>query len=132
MDKGNTVVILNRKDYVCKMKNTLNDRSKFKKVYVDHDKILNDSIHMEKRVTDVLKNLRAKREISTEQCKNLRFLGSGPAIMYGLAEVHKLRSNWDFGWELALKVGVIFFRWDLKSPLKKIVNTNLKKKKKEK
>ena len=24
-------------------------------------------------------------------------------------------SNWDFGWELALQVGVIFFRWDLKT-----------------
>ena len=38
-DKGNTVVILNRKDYVCKMKNILNDSSKFHKVYIDHDKI---------------------------------------------------------------------------------------------
>ena len=27
-----------------------------------------------------------------------------------------LRSNQDFGWELALQVGVIFFRWDLKTP----------------
>ena len=25
------------------------------------------------------------------------------------------RSNWDFGWKLALQVGVIFFRWDLKT-----------------
>ena len=39
-DNGNTVVILNRKDYVCKMKNILNDSSKFNKVYTDHDEIL--------------------------------------------------------------------------------------------
>ena len=26
------------------------------------------------------------------------------------------RLYWDFGWELALQVGVIFFRWDLKTP----------------
>ena len=32
----------------------------------------------------------------------------------------RLRSNWDFGWELALQVGVIFFRWDLKTPCIKI------------
>ena len=32
-DKDNTVVIFNRKDYVCKMKNILNDSSKFYKVY---------------------------------------------------------------------------------------------------
>ena len=41
VDKGNTVVILNRKDYVCKMKNILNDSSKFHKVHIDHYKILN-------------------------------------------------------------------------------------------
>ena len=58
-DKGNTIVILNRKDYVYKMKNILNDKStKFQKVYIDHDKILNYLIHVENKVTDVLKNLR--------------------------------------------------------------------------
>ena len=54
--KHNTVVILNREDYVCKMKNILNDKSKFQKVYIDHDKILNHLIHMENRVSDVLQN----------------------------------------------------------------------------
>ena len=29
VDKGNTVSILNRKDYFCKMENILNDKSKF-------------------------------------------------------------------------------------------------------
>ena len=89
-DKGNTVVILNRKDYVCKMKNILNDSSKFHKVYIDHDKILNHLIHMENRVTDVLKNLRDKKEISSEQYKDLSPSGSRPGIMYGLAKVHKI------------------------------------------
>ena len=27
-----------------------------------------------------------------------------------------LRSNWDFGWELAIQLGMIFFRWDFKTP----------------
>ena len=89
-DKGNTVVILNRKDYVCKMKNILNDRSKFHKVYIDHDKILNHLIHMENRVTDAPKNLRDKKEISIEQYKDLSPSGSRPGIMYGLAKVHKI------------------------------------------
>ena len=31
-NKVNTVVILNRKDYVCEMKNILDDKSKFQKV----------------------------------------------------------------------------------------------------
>ena len=62
---------LSRKDYVCKMKNILNDKLKFQKVYIDHDKILNHLIHMENRLTDVLKNLRDKKKISIEQYKNL-------------------------------------------------------------
>ena len=66
VDKGNTFVILNRKDYVCKMKNILHDSSMFHKVYIDHDKTLNHLIHMENRVTVVLKNLRDKKEISIE------------------------------------------------------------------
>ena len=89
-DKGNTVVILNRKDYVCKMKNILNDSSKFHKVYIDHDKILNHLIYMENRVTDVLKNLRDKNEISSEQYKDFSPSGSRPGIMYGLARVYKI------------------------------------------
>ena len=89
-DKVNTVVILNRKDYVCKLKNIINDRSKFHKVYIDRDKILNHLIHMENRVTDVLKNLRDKKKISSEQYKDLSPSGSRPGIMYGLAKVHKI------------------------------------------
>ena len=58
-----TVVILNRKDYVCKMKNSLNDKSKFQKIYIDHERILDYLIHMENRVTDVLKNLRDIRNL---------------------------------------------------------------------
>ena len=35
-DKGNTAVILNRKDHVCKVINILNDRSKFQNIYINH------------------------------------------------------------------------------------------------
>ena len=75
-DKDNTVVILNRKDYVCKMKNILNDSSKFYKVHIGHDEILNYLIHMEERVTDVLKNLRDEKEIYIDQYKDLSPSGS--------------------------------------------------------
>ena len=43
------------------MKNILNNESKFQKIYIGHDKILNHLIHMENRVTDVLNNLRDKK-----------------------------------------------------------------------
>ena len=89
-DKGNIVVILNRKDYVCKMKNILNDKSKFQKIYIDHCKILNQLIHMEGKVIDVPKNLRDKKEISIEQFQDLSPSASRPGIMYGSDKVHKI------------------------------------------
>ena len=89
-DKGNTIFILKRKDYVCKMKNILNDSSKFPKVFIEHDKTLNHLIHMENRVTDVLKNIRDKKEISIQQYKDLSLSGSRPGIMYVLAKVCKI------------------------------------------
>ena len=49
------------------MKNILNNSSKFQKVYKDHDKTLNHLTHMDIRATDVLKNLRDKKENSIEQ-----------------------------------------------------------------
>ena len=45
------------------MKNSLNDKSKFQKIYIDHERILDHLIHMENRVTDVLKNLRDIRNL---------------------------------------------------------------------
>ena len=80
------------------MSNTLNINycllihlfTKFQKVYIDRDKISNYLIQMENRVTDVLKNLRDKREISIEQYKDLNPSRLRPGIMYGLAKVHKI------------------------------------------
>ena len=79
--RRNTVAILTSKDYLCKMKNILHDTSNFQKVYIDEGKILNHLSHLEKRVIDVLKNLKDKREISIEQYKDLSL--SGFRIMYG-------------------------------------------------
>ena len=72
------------------MKNILNDKSKFQKVYIDHDKILNHLTHMENRLRNILKNLRDKKEISIEQYKDLSPSGSRPGIMHGSAKVHKI------------------------------------------
>ena len=60
------------------------------KTFIDRNKILNHLIHMENRATNVLQNLRDKKEISPEQYKDLSPLGSRPKIMYGLAKVHKI------------------------------------------
>ena len=89
-DKGNTVVTVNRKNYVCKMENILNDMSKSQKIYIDHGKISNHLIQMENRVTHVLKHITNKNEISIEQYKDLNSSGSRPGIKYGSAIVRKI------------------------------------------
>ena len=60
IDKGQTVVILKRKEFLCKIKTILNDSSQFQKNYIDHN-ILDYLIHMEKRTTEVLRNVKLKR-----------------------------------------------------------------------
>ena len=72
------------------MKNILNDKAKFQKIYIDHGKISNHLIQMENRITHVLKHLRDKNEISIEQYKDLNSSGSRPGIKYGSAIVHKI------------------------------------------
>ena len=47
VDKGNTVVILNKKDYNLKMRKILNDISKFHKLSIDQNKVLTHIANME-------------------------------------------------------------------------------------
>ena len=48
--KGNTAVLLNRKDYISKMKLILADTSKSKKIEIDDSKVLNHLIHTENKI----------------------------------------------------------------------------------
>ena len=88
-DKGNTVVILNKADYNLKMRNILSDASKFQKLSIDKNKVLNHIVSMEKRIIEVLKNLKDKELISEKKYKDLHPVGSRPGILYGLAKIHK-------------------------------------------
>ena len=53
-DKGNSVVIVQRQDYLEKM-NILSDQKKFSKVSLKDDTLLNFAINQEKHVDKVLK-----------------------------------------------------------------------------
>ena len=89
-DKGNTVVILNKNDYNLKMKRILSDTSKFQKLSIDKNKVLNHIVIMENRITEVLKNLKENQQISEKKYKDLHPVGSRPGILYGRAKIHKL------------------------------------------
>ena len=88
-DKDNTVVLLNRKDYICKMKLILADTSKFKKIQIDDSKVLNHLIHMENEIVKLLKKLKEEQEISDKVYNESYPTGSRPGIFYGFCKLEK-------------------------------------------
>ena len=65
-DKGNTVVLLNRKGYISKMILILVNISKFQKIKIDDSKVLNHSIQMENN----FKNLKKKKTFLIKSIMN--------------------------------------------------------------
>ena len=88
-DTGNTVVILNKNDYISKMKVILSDSSKFQNLSIDQNKVLNHIVHMKNRIIDVLKKLKNKKINSEKKYKDLYPVGSSPGILYGRAKIHE-------------------------------------------
>ena len=87
-DKGNSVVAVDKADYLDKMDNLLNDTRKFEKINLKNDGILNFAINQEKHVDNIFKKLVASNSIS-EETRSLKPVGTRPVIMYGLCKVHK-------------------------------------------
>ncbi len=88
-DKGNSVVILNKIDYVNKMLDILNDQTKFTKLEFKGGKEYNHIVNIEKRITQAINRLKKNKKIDDETCKKLTPVGSKLGIMYGLGKVHK-------------------------------------------
>ena len=82
------MVVLNKNDCISKMKLILSDSSKFRKLSIDQNKILNHIVYMENRIIDVLKKLKKKQIISEKKYKVLYPVGSSPGILYGRAKTH--------------------------------------------
>ena len=55
LDKGNSIVLINKSDYLDQMCNILTDSKKIVKSFVVDDKSLNFIIGIEKKLTDLLK-----------------------------------------------------------------------------
>ena len=89
-DKGNTVVLFNRKDYISKMKLILADTSKFMKIQIDNSKVLNHLIYMKNKIVELLKKLKEKQEPPDKVCNELWNTGSRPDILYGLCKIYKI------------------------------------------
>ena len=88
-DKANTVVLVNRKNYISKMKLNLANTSRFKKIQIDGSKVLNHLIHMENEIVEFLKKLKEKQEISDKVYNELCPAALKPGILYGLCKIYK-------------------------------------------
>ena len=88
-DKGNFIAIINKDDYLQKMRNILSDSSKFSEICIAKEQNLNFLINIEKQITDLLKQLNDSQEISDTKCKKLIPRGLRFDILYGLCEIHK-------------------------------------------
>ena len=88
-DQCNSIVLINKSDYLDKMYNILSDSKKFVKSSLVDDKHLNFIIGIEKKLTDLLKELKASEAISEIYYKKLKPRGSSYGVLYGLCKTHK-------------------------------------------
>ena len=83
-------MILNKNDYISRLNRILDDASKFKRLHLEEDKVLNHIIHIEQRIIDLLISLKNQNEIPKKNYDNLYPSGLKPGILYGLGKIHKV------------------------------------------
>ena len=101
-DKGNAIVVLDRKDYDNGLMAILNDTSKFMIVNIPRNKdILNLILSQESKLVDFLKSIRTSNKtrlnieggIDNSTYFKLYPTGTTPGRLYGNAKVHKPLTN---------------------------------------
>ena len=91
-DRGNSIVLTNKCDHLDKIYNILSDSKKFwlpKGSSVVDEKHLNFIIGIEKKLTNLLKELKTSETISEIDYKKLKPRGSSFGVLYGLCKTHK-------------------------------------------
>ena len=89
-DKGNSVVIVQRQDYLQKMNDILSDQNKFSKVSLKDDTLLKFATIQEKHVDKVLKKLVESESMTEKTRRSLKPVGNRPGVMYGSCKAHKV------------------------------------------
>ena len=88
-DNGNSVVIVQRQDYLKKMNDILSDQKKFSKVSLKDYTLLNFAVNREKHVEKVLKKLVESKSMTEKTRKSLKSVVTRPGVMYGSCKLHK-------------------------------------------
>ena len=81
-DKGNSVVVVNRQDYLNRMQEMVDDVSKFEEVRVDEGKDYNFMTKQTKEVNELLTELLKKNSITQTEREQLSPNGPSPARLY--------------------------------------------------
>ena len=69
-EKGNTVALLNRKNYIPKMKLIFVDTSKFEKIQIDDSKALNRLIYLVNEIVQLPKRLKDEQKFLIKSIMN--------------------------------------------------------------
>ena len=80
-DKANSVVIVDRQDYIKKIDDFLSDQKKFSKVSLKNDSLLNFAINQERHVDKVLKKLVESKSMTDKTRKYLKPVGTRKGVM---------------------------------------------------
>jgi len=92
-DKGNSVVILNKCDYITRMNELLADTSKFRKLNIESGKDYNYIINQELRISSALRNIKNSGSMLDSLYEKLNPTGTQPSVLYGLSKIHKPAIN---------------------------------------
>ena len=88
-DEGNSVVIVQRHDYLKKMNDILSYQKKFSKVNLKDNTLLNFAINQEKHVDKVPKKLVETKSMREKTRKFLKPVGTRLGVMCGSCKVGK-------------------------------------------
>jgi hypothetical protein len=92
-DKGNSVVILNKSDYVSRMNELLADETKFREIRLSEGGDYNFIINQELRISKALRKLKNNGSRTESTSQRLNPTGTQPSVMYGLSKIHKPAIN---------------------------------------
>ena len=88
-DKGNSVVIVNKNDYLKRLSDMVADESKFEKIKVEENKDYNFMVKEKSIVDSLLSELVKKKSMNPDLRTKLLPDGPKPARLYGLPKIHK-------------------------------------------
>ena len=86
-DKGNSVVLVNKAEYIKRIKELLLDVSKFKEITNEPAKKINLLLHHKGKLIEFLKQ--AESSVMTDLYKQIYRQGSQLEILYWLSKIHK-------------------------------------------